>query len=106
MEKEIGTQDIKEREIIRNQEFRGLVGELVKKSGLFETWVNPLDPEEKIGILDAVEKNKLSLFMGEHLSGRRLNAVSCLTMIYDELGQEKPNRDFVENAVGQLKEFL
>lgn len=93
-------------EVKKPTEFRLLVEDLVKNSYLFGEWVNPVDPDEKMSVLDAIEKNELSLYMGERANDRELDAVNCLTAIYDELKKSSPDNDFIEETVEQLKEYL
>jgi len=87
-------------------EFRELVESLVEGSGLFKDWVNPTNPDEKMSVLDAIEKNELSLYMGERASEQKIDAVRCLTAIYDELKKSGPDSDFIEQTVERLKEYL
>lgn len=71
-------------------DFRDLVGDLIKNSGTLEDKViNIGGHEEKINILDAIEGNGLSEY-AEGGDDKKLDAIHCLTAIYDELKKIHP----------------
>ena len=84
--------------------FRELVGGLIKESTLFPS--KEIGRGETLDILDAIEKNEVSLYVPEGASDRMLDAVHCLTAIYDELSKKDPDQDFTLSTVEQLKEYL
>ncbi len=89
--------------------FRQAVGNLLENSELFPVVAIPGSVTgEKMSVIDALEKNELMIYL--ELSGsksdKKLDAVSCLTAIYDELEREKPDQDFIDGTIEQLKEFL
>lgn len=90
----------------KSSRFRQLVEGLVDKSEVLDDWTNPTKPEETMSILDAIEKNELSLYAGERTSDKELDAINCLTAIYDELKEEEPDEEFIKETVEQLKEYL
>ena len=93
-------------EMSRDVRFRQLVENLIEQSGTFEIWTNPINPSEKMSVIDAIEKNELSIFIGNHARDKKLDAVYCLIAIYDELKRDKPNEDFIKETVEHLKEYL
>lgn len=108
-------------EINQNQRFRLLVEDLLKKSYLFQktppkAMMFSTDEEkkamekametERVGIIKAIENNILSSFVPRNADDKTLDAVSCLTSIYDELGKDEPDKKFIEQTVEQLKEYL
>ena len=105
-------------EISQNQRFRQLVESLLKKSNQFSDFITSRNLEARSAeeknniennrtkIIKAIENNELSEFIGENASDKTLDAVSCLTSIYDELGKDKPDEEFIEKTVEQLKEYL
>ena len=88
-------------------EFRTLVEDLLKDSKLLEDWINPREgSNEKMSVIDAIEKNELPFYAGNYRSDRELDAINCLTAIYDELKKSDPNNNFIEETVAQLREYL
>lgn len=87
----------------RPRDFRNLIGELVEHSELF-----PLKRfgEEELTIVDAIERNVLTLYMPERPSNNMLNAARCLTTIHDELENGEPDKELIERTVGELKGYL
>jgi len=83
--------------------FRGLVGHLVENSDLFP--VKKVG-EEQMSILDAIEKNEITLYVPERASDKMLDAVHCLISIHEELEKEEPDQNFIESTVERLKEYL
>lgn len=88
----------------KNQRFESLVESLVKGSSLFPE--KQITPDEKLDIVKAIENNEITLYLGNHAGDRILDAVHCLTAIYDELGKDEPDEDFLNQTVEQLKEYL
>ncbi len=88
----------------RNQRFESLVNGLVAQSSLFPE--KQLSPDTKLGIIESIEGNEVTLYLGSSASDRTLDAVHCLTAIYDELGKGEPDEDFLEQTVERLKEYL
>jgi len=90
----------------RNSRFRQLVEDLVDKSETLRDWINPINPEETMSVLDAIEKNELSLYGGRSTWDKKIDAMNCLTKIYDELKKENPDEEFIKETVERLKEYL
>lgn len=88
----------------KNKEFERLVGHLVAQSSLFPD--KKLTPSTKLGIIKAIENNEVTLYVSESANDRTLDAVNCLTAIYDELGKDSPDRDFLIQTVKQLQTYL
>jgi hypothetical protein len=65
-----------------------------------------LSPDTKLGIVEAVENNEITLYLGNSTGDKVLDAVHCLTAIYDELGKDEPDEDFISKTVEQLKGYL
>lgn len=88
-------------------EFRGLVEGLLKGSDIFPV-ISVGDKGEKMSVIDALEKNELSLYVdySGNSSDKKLDAVHCLVAIYDELKKPDPDHEFVEQTIEQLKEYL
>ena len=93
-----------ERKDPRNQRFESLVKSLVAGSSTLPA--KSLGPDTKLGIIEAIERNEVTLYVSDSAGDRVLDAVHCLTAIYDELGKDEPDEDFVEQTVEQLKEYL
>ena len=66
----------------RNQRFESLVKSLVVKSATLPE--KSLGPDIRLGIIEAIERNEVTLYVSEHANNRVLDAVHCLTAIYDE----------------------
>ena len=79
---------------------------MVSDSSLFTDWVNPLNGNERMSAIEAIEKNKMSLYLGNYAGGRKINALSCLSAIYDELEMQEPDYSFVEDTIELLKVYL
>jgi hypothetical protein len=90
----------------KTTEFRQLVGSLVESSDLFEEWVSPVNPSDKMSIIDAIENNRITDFTGEYISDKKHDAINCLIAIHDELEKTDTDEDFIEQTVAQLKEYL
>lgn len=90
----------------QNRIFRQLVGKLVKESSLLLPKTNPVNPKEEFDIISSIEKNEVSLYAGNYMNDKALGAIRCLVAIYDELAKDKPDKEFIEETVEQLKEYL
>ena len=103
--------------------FRSLVEGLLKESDLFPTsqpratlLAEHTDEEkramkdEKTAVLTAIENNDLTSFVAAKFGGEPndtvMDAIRCLTAIYDELKKAEPDENFVRETVEQLKEYL
>jgi hypothetical protein len=102
--------------------FRQLVEELLSESNLFQSsqqrawssgeyddFVKKLKEEkkeERTKIIEAIEKNELSSYLGERPSDQQSDAANCLVAIYDEMKKPNPDEAFIEQTVAQLKEYL
>lgn len=93
-----------ERKDTRNQRFESLVKSLVAGSSTLPE--KSLSPDTKLGIVEAIERNEVTLYVDQSAGDEVLDAVRCLTAIYDELGKDEPDEDFIEQTVEQLKEYL
>lgn len=87
-------------------DFRSLVESTVKDSEVLTDWVNPIKPEETMSVLDAIERNEVSLYIGKRPSDRKNDAVNLLVAIYDELKKPTPDQDFIEESVERLKGYV
>ena len=83
--------------------FRGIVGRLIENSTLFPP---KTIGDKKLTILDAIEQNEITLYVPEHTSDRMLDAVNCLTAVYEELKKVEPDQEFIAGTVAHLKEYL
>lgn len=90
----------------KSSSFRDLVEDLVNKSETLGTWVNPTNPDDKMTVIEAIEKDDLATYAGQYASDKKLDAIHCLTSIYDELKKDKPDDDFIEETVEHLKMYL
>ena len=93
-------------EVTQNQRFRQLVEDLVDKSETLSVWVNPTNSDDKMTVIEAIEKNDVSTYTGQYAGDKKLDAIHCLTSIYDELGKDKPDEEFIEETVKTLKQYL
>lgn len=93
-----------EKEKERNTRFRELAGD-----------ISPLLPEvevgfttsEELGVLKAIETGEIAVYTSKiQLSNQQFDALYILLAIYDELDNEEPDEDFIEELIGQLKELL
>lgn len=104
-------------------DFRSLVENLLKGSDLFQTiqmratlggeWTDDEKKqlsEDRTAVLEAIENNDLSHFIetrfGSRPNNNVLDAIHCLTSIYDETKKENPDQDFIEETTEQLKGYL
>jgi len=99
-----GDPDLNRREGRRNERFEALVKGLIDQSSLFPE--KQLTPDTKMNVVSAIENNEISLYLGNSASDRVLDAVNCLTAIYDELGENEPDEEFLNETVERLGGYL
>lgn len=107
----------------RNLRFRKLVEDLLSESDLlkfqdtrpYSFFGDSAEAEkiekarvrdDRISILEAIEKKELSSYVPQNASDEILDAVNYLTAIYDELGRDEPDKDFLRGSIERLKEYL
>jgi hypothetical protein len=91
----------------QNKEFRGLLEDLITQSENGLLAPVRISEDEELSVLDAVENNELSLYAGgNERNDKKLDALNLITSIYDELGKENPDNDFIVETVEELKEYL
>lgn len=94
------------------QNFRGLVGKLIEGNDLFPILTVEDDEHEggeKMTVLDAIEKNELPLYLklsGLESSSGGVDAVNCLTALYEESRKLNPDKNFIADTVEMLKGYL
>ena len=86
--------------------FRRLVGDLIEGSDLFKEWVNPVNPDDKMSIIDAIENDRMAEYTGNKVGGKKLNAIECLMNIHEQLKKPDITEEFIEQAIEQLREYL
>lgn len=85
----------KNREIL-NEEFIRIVGPHI-----------PEDSElADLDVVHAITRNLVTEVLGSRPSDRIVDGVSCLISIYKELGEEKPDYDFIEEVASRLGEYV
>jgi hypothetical protein len=88
----------------RNRRFENLVGKSVANSSLLPNKL--LSPTSELGIVTAIENGETSTYLGNCANDRTLDAVHCLLAIYDELGKDEPDEEFISETVTRFKEYL
>lgn len=86
--------------------FRELVQDLVKESNLFGISIDPSNPEDRMTVLDAIEKNQILIYTDRYSDNRKINALLCLIAIYHEIATEEPDQCRLNTMTEKLKEYL
>ena len=84
--------------------FRELVAGIVEESDSFPP--KEIGEGETLSIIDAIENNEVSIYVGGHPSDRMMDAVTYLLAIYDELKKAEPDQEFIDRTIDELKEYL
>lgn len=81
-----------------------------ERNNQFMRIVAPHIPEDSelasLDIINAITRNEVVIALGSRPRDNMIDAVDCLTTIYDELQKDEPDYNFIDEVVVELREYV